>query len=128
MLDLDDLLLNVFLVLLASTYAIFHLDSRLDRFYVFQPDTLHAVSQHAVQQHGNDTAAVVASIVSSLRADSAVAPYLAVEEEWVVSHAGGAVGAMYVIHASESKPFSLLLTFDLSRIPLPRFGGQDEMI
>lgn len=49
---------------------------------------------------GNNTQAVVASIVTQLRENPAVKPYLSIEEEWIFNNAGGAMGAMYIIHAS----------------------------
>ncbi|KAK5125840.1 Squalene epoxidase [Meristemomyces frigidus] len=76
------------------------LNDRLDSFYIFRPDQLHSLALTAIDQHGNDTKAVVTSILDGLRDDPSVASYLSVDEEWVFNNAGGAMGAMYVIHAS----------------------------
>ncbi|KAK4547594.1 C-8 sterol isomerase [Oleoguttula mirabilis] len=84
----------------ASILGITQLNSRLESFYIFTPEQLHDLSLKAIAQHGNDTSGVVTSIVNDLRADPKVASSLSVDEEWVFNNAGGAMGAMYVIHAS----------------------------
>lgn len=90
-------------LLLAGLYAIYaFLDAKLfDRHYIFTPENLHSLSKDAIAQHGNNTRAVVDSIVQHLRADVNLSPYLSVDEEWCFNNAGGAMGAMYIIHASE---------------------------
>lgn len=89
---------------LSSIYAIYAiLDTRLlDNHYIFTPEKLHALSQASIQQHGNNTKALVANIVEQLRADESIAPYVSETEEWMFNNAGGAMGAMYIIHASKS--------------------------
>lgn len=77
--------------------------------FIFDPARLHAIAQQSVHAHGNDTGAMVAEIVGQLRQDDALAPYLSVEEEWIFNNAGGAMGAMYLIHASKSKQTSFRL-------------------
>lgn len=76
-----------------------YLDSIHKRWYIFDHTQLHELAQSAIAQHGNDTRAIVDTIVTSL---SATHPDYAINknEEWVFSNAGGAMGAMYVIHAS----------------------------
>ena len=66
----------------------------LDQFCILTPERLHALSLNSIQQHGNDTRALVTNIVDQLRSDVSVAPYLSVDEEWVFNNAGGAMGAM----------------------------------
>lgn len=96
------------LVLLAS--VIYGIDKILDSevlapFHIFDPAKLHALSVASIAEHGNNTKAIVASIVENLRADDSISPYLSVDEQWMFNNAGGAMGAMYIIHASKS--FSL---------------------
>lgn len=95
---------------LSGIYAIYCLleTNLLESHYIFTPEKLHELSQISIQRHGNDTKALVANIVEQLRADESIAPYLSVREEWMFNNAGGAMGAMYIIHASKSLPhFSL---------------------
>jgi C-8 sterol isomerase len=92
------------ILVLSSIYAIYCLleTNLLECHYIFTPEKLHALSLASIQQHGNDTKAIVANIVEQLRTDDSVAPYLSVGEEWMFNNAGGAMGAMYIIHASKS--------------------------
>lgn len=92
-----------FLTILAAIVAaisslMYLLDSHLSKFYVFDPSELHALSQRAIALHGNDTASVVSHIVKSLSTTHAT--YINLDEEWVFNNAGGAMGSMYIIHAS----------------------------
>lgn len=89
--------LAIFLALFSAVYS--YLDARLDQFYIFDPEHLHDLSQRAIKAHGDDTRSVVNFIVTEL--EEKVGPqYLSTEEEWVFNNAGGAMGAMYIIHAS----------------------------
>ncbi|KAL4942441.1 hypothetical protein BDV06DRAFT_211867 [Aspergillus oleicola] len=75
------------------------LDARLEQFYIFDHEHLHDLSQRAIAAHGNDTRSIVSYIVAEL--EEKVGPSnLNKDEEWVFNNAGGAMGAMYIIHAS----------------------------
>ncbi|CAL5872798.1 uncharacterized protein PFLUO_LOCUS7067 [Penicillium psychrofluorescens] len=89
--------LALFLALFAGVYSF--LDARLEQFYVFEPEHLHDLSQRAISAHGEDTRSVVNFIVAELE-QKVGSKYLNTEEEWVFNNAGGAMGAMYIIHAS----------------------------
>jgi C-8 sterol isomerase len=89
----------VIVALLSAIYLF--LDSHLEWFYIFSPEQLKDVSQRAIAAHGNDTASVVRSIVDELSAERP-GGYVNLDEEWIFNNAGGAMGAMYIIHASES--------------------------
>ena len=82
---------SAILLLLASTYAIYSMleTTFLERFYIFSPEQLHAISQSAIALHRNDTKALVATIVERLRAEDSIAPYLSIDEEWCFNNAGG---------------------------------------
>jgi len=80
------------------TTLMYSLDSSLPNFYIFTPSELHALSLAALDLHGTNTTAVVSHIVSSLHATHGQAVNL--DEEWIFNNAGGAMGAMYIIHAS----------------------------
>ncbi|KAL2825258.1 ERG2/sigma1 receptor-like protein [Aspergillus pseudoustus] len=85
------------LALLTGVYKYF--DSRLEQFYIFDPAHLHDLSQRAITAHGEDTRSIVQFIVSEL-SEKVGTTNLNFEEEWVFNNAGGAMGAMYIIHAS----------------------------
>ncbi|KAJ5617880.1 hypothetical protein N7537_002994 [Penicillium hordei] len=89
--------LTIFLALFSAVYR--YLDARLEQFYIFDPEHLHDVSQRAISAHGEDTRSIVNFIVAELE-QKVGANYLSTQEEWVFNNAGGAMGAMYVIHAS----------------------------
>ena len=111
--------LRTLFFLLAPLYSLYNfLDSRLDRFYIFDPSHLHDLSQRAISEHGNDTRSVVSYIVSELSETTAsTASYVNLDEEWIFNNAGGAMGAMYIIHASMASPFldALSLSLTLAR-------------
>ncbi|KAL4785363.1 ERG2 and Sigma1 receptor like protein-domain-containing protein [Aspergillus varians] len=75
------------------------LDARLEQFYIFDQVHLHDLSQRAIAAHGNDTRSIVQYIVSELE-EKVGTTHLNKDEEWVFNNAGGAMGAMYIIHAS----------------------------
>jgi C-8 sterol isomerase len=93
--------LTVLAIVVAALSAVFYfLDSHLDWFYIFTPAELHELALRAIKSHGNDTKAVVDFIVGEL---SVKLPggFVNLDEEWIFNNAGGAMGAMYIIHASE---------------------------
>lgn len=99
-------------VLLAVVSPLVYLaEQRLESFYVFDHKHLHELSTQAIAQHGNNTRAIVGHIVDELRARPETTKYISVQEEWVFNNAGGAMGGMYIIHASEF--FFLLFFFAL---------------
>lgn len=100
--------LTILALLFAAFAALFcYLDQHLEWFYIFDTTHLHDLSQRAIAAHGNDTRAVVGYIVSELD-QKLGGKHLNFEEEWVFNNAGGAMGAMYIIHASEFFPLLLL--------------------
>lgn len=115
------------LTILTTILAIFtgiysYLDARLSQFYIFTPDHLHELSTRAIQTHGNDTASIVNYIVNEL--DSTVpGDHLNKDQEWVFNNAGGAMGAMYIIHASITE---YLIIFGTS--PPPLLPGNEPML
>ncbi|KAH7089151.1 C-8 sterol isomerase [Paraphoma chrysanthemicola] len=89
-------LLSIPIIFVSS--AFYFIISRPSNVYIFDPTVLHSLTHSALQVHGNNTAAVVSQLVSEL---SATHPkHVNLDEEWVFNNAGGAMGAMYIIHAS----------------------------
>jgi len=81
-----------------------YLDSIKDQWYVFEPESLHQLAQAAIaaSPDPNDTWFMVNYIKKNL---TETYPHTQValnhnSSEWVFSNAGGAMGAMYIIHAS----------------------------
>ncbi|KAF5383201.1 hypothetical protein D9615_004937 [Tricholomella constricta] len=79
------------------------LDTIKDRWYVFNPTSLHELAKEAIAVSGpNDTAGMIEHIVTNLTATypSTQIRINTDSSEWVFNNAGGAMGAMYIIHAS----------------------------
>ncbi|KAG0650103.1 Delta-8-delta-7 sterol isomerase [Hyphodiscus hymeniophilus] len=90
-------ILAIIIALLSTLF--YFLDSRLDCFYILDPSDLHDLSLRAISSHGNDTRAVVGFIVGEL-SEKFPGGYVNLDEEWIFNNAGGAMGAMWIIHAS----------------------------
>ncbi|KAJ7031509.1 ERG2/sigma1 receptor-like protein [Mycena alexandri] len=78
------------------------LDSIKHRWYVFDPTELHQLAQAAIASSPNDTAGMIQHIVTNitLTYPSNQIKINVDSSEWVFNNAGGAMGAMYLIHAS----------------------------
>ncbi|KAK3679450.1 C-8 sterol isomerase [Recurvomyces mirabilis] len=94
------LALTTLICLASAIYGLIQLDSLLDSFYIFNPPDLHNLSLQAISLHGTNTSGIVSHIVTTLHQDPKLSPYLSINEGWIFNNAGGAMGAMYIIHAS----------------------------
>lgn len=74
-------------------------EQHLDKFYIFELDHLQDLTKRGIARHGNSTKDVVQYIVAEL--SDKMPAHVNVDEDWVFNNAGGAMGAMYIIHASE---------------------------
>ncbi|KAK4241438.1 C-8 sterol isomerase [Achaetomium macrosporum] len=93
--------LKFFAILLGVLSPIYYLlDQNLERFYIFKLDQLRDVARHGIETYGNDTRAIVRHIVDELSGQVSLTSYINQDEEWIFNNAGGAMGAMYIIHAS----------------------------
>lgn len=109
-------LLTLLALLVGLLSPVFYfLEQHLESFYIFNPEHLHDLSKRGIAAHGNDTRAVVKYIVDELHGQASTASHVNLDEEWVFNNAGGAMGAMYIIHASmshhASAPFLLSCLF-----------------
>jgi len=77
-----------------------YLDSIKDRWYIFDPPYLHGLSNQAIAAHPGDMENIISHIVSNLTATYGPKHINPRENEWMFNNAGGAMGAMYIIHAS----------------------------
>jgi C-8 sterol isomerase len=73
-----------------------------DRWYAFDPIFLNQLSNSAIASAPNNTAGIISHIVTNLTQTypSSVVRINTDKSEWVFNNAGGAMGAMYIIHAS----------------------------
>ncbi|KAF8957284.1 ERG2/sigma1 receptor-like protein [Flammula alnicola] len=77
------------------------LDTIKDRWYVFDPAFLHELQVAAIAASPNDTAGMISHIVANLTETyPSKNIHLNTHQDWVFNNAGGAMGAMYIIHAS----------------------------
>ncbi|KZT24908.1 ERG2 and sigma1 receptor-like protein [Neolentinus lepideus HHB14362 ss-1] len=78
------------------------LDTIKHQWYVFDPTTIHELAQAAIAASPNSTQGMIDHIVANLT-DTYPSSQIAIntdKSEWVFNNAGGAMGAMYIIHAS----------------------------
>ncbi|KII93080.1 hypothetical protein PLICRDRAFT_49157 [Plicaturopsis crispa FD-325 SS-3] len=82
--------------------TITYLDTIKERWYVFDPAQMHALARAAIAASPNSTRGMIDYIAKNLTAEYA-SKGVAInprQDEWVFNNAGGAMGAMYVLHAS----------------------------
>ncbi|KAI1190339.1 ERG2/sigma1 receptor-like protein [Nemania serpens] len=100
---LTRLLTTIAIVLGVFAPVIMLLERNLESFYIFKMDELHDLAQRGIRAHGNDTGAIVNYIVGELaeRHPRHVNAHSHTDaDEWMFNNAGGAMGGMYLIHAS----------------------------
>lgn len=100
-------ILGLLTALLAS--VVYVIEQNLDKFYVFELDHLQDLAKRSVEHHGNNTRGAVKYIVDEL--SERLPAHVNVEEEWMFNNAGGAMGAMYIIHASVTEYLIIFGTF-----------------
>ncbi|EJU02620.1 C-8 sterol isomerase [Dacryopinax primogenitus] len=80
------------------------LDTQLHRFYIFQPAPLQALVREALDLYPGQSSTslqnVIDHIVLNLTETHGTKHINTNSKEWFFNNAGGAMGAMYVIHAS----------------------------
>jgi len=93
------------ILILSGLYFLWaYLDTQVERFYIFQPAPLHALVLEALDLYPGQSAAslekVIDHIVTNLTETHGTKHINVDQKEWFFNNAGGAMGAMYVIHAS----------------------------
>lgn len=78
--------------------VVYLVEQNLESFYIFETDHLQDLAKRGIEQHGNNTRGIVEYIVAELSERNPA--HVNLEEDWVFNNAGGAMGAMYIIHAS----------------------------
>ncbi|KAI6019983.1 ERG2/sigma1 receptor-like protein [Pisolithus orientalis] len=80
------------------------LDTVKSRWYVFDPPFLHELAKDAVAAHPDNLDGIIQHIVTNLTntypASAGIISLNTDSSEWTFNNAGGAMGAMYIIHAS----------------------------
>jgi C-8 sterol isomerase len=69
--------------------------------HVFDPATLHEIAKDAVAKGGSNETAVVELTVAGMKAK--YGDHITVGNRWLFNNAGGAMGAMTILHASFSE-------------------------
>lgn len=77
---------------------VYFLERNLESFYILKTDHLQDLAQRGIKAHGNDTRAIVKYITDELH--QMHPNHINLDEEWIFNNAGGAMGGMYIIHAS----------------------------
>ena len=91
--------LGVTLLVLCVTFAV--LDVFISRFYIFEPKVLNDVASRAIAKHEGNTSLIIDTIVAEL---SLKYPgHINIRQNWIFNNAGGAMGALFIIHASISE-------------------------
>ncbi|KAG0144569.1 hypothetical protein CROQUDRAFT_716608 [Cronartium quercuum f. sp. fusiforme G11] len=104
------LLLSIFSALAIGVYI--WADTVKSRWYIFDPEQMHKLSLEALDLYPNSTAGVIHHIAAKLNkqhssrhiaADPFPTGVLSTDSDnpdWFFNNAGGAMGAMYILHAS----------------------------
>lgn len=86
------------LVAVLSSLVYVVVERNPDAYYIFKTEHLHDLAKRGIAAHGNDTEALVRYITSELH--TMHPDNVNLDEEYIFNNAGGAMGAMYIIHAS----------------------------
>ncbi|KAF8323772.1 C-8 sterol isomerase [Clavulina sp. PMI_390] len=77
-----------------------YLDTIKERWYIMDLNHLSAISKDAIARYPDDMPSMIDHIVANLTATYGEQYINQNTQEWVFNNAGGAMGAMYIMHAS----------------------------
>jgi C-8 sterol isomerase len=87
------------IIILVALLAIFiGLDQVKERFYIFDQNVLQQVAQCNIAKYENNTRLMMQGIAEDLNKE--YPGHVNLKEEWVFNNAGGAMGSMWILHAS----------------------------
>jgi C-8 sterol isomerase len=90
---------QVLIIIFVALLAIFiGLDQIKERFYIFDQNVLQQVAQRNIAKYENNTRLMMQGIADDLNKE--YPGHVALKEEWVFNNAGGAMGSMWILHAS----------------------------
>lgn len=87
-------------ILFVGYWLCVFLDRIKSRWYIFDAPMLHQLSQAAIALHGTNTTGIIDHIVTNLTETYGTKHINTRQDEWFFNNAGGAMGTMYIIHAS----------------------------
>ncbi|KAF7726243.1 C-8 sterol isomerase [Apophysomyces ossiformis] len=87
------------LTLLAAVFVGF--DRVMPNFYVFDQNVLHTVAKRNIEKYSHDSRLMMQNVAKDLAKE--YPGHIELKEEWVFNNAGGAMGSMWILHASISE-------------------------
>eukprot|EP01114_Cavostelium_apophysatum_P015124 TRINITY_DN405_c0_g1_i1.p1 TRINITY_DN405_c0_g1~~TRINITY_DN405_c0_g1_i1.p1 ORF type:complete len:214 (+),score=36.33 TRINITY_DN405_c0_g1_i1:82-723(+) len=86
---------GIILVVFLAVWSV--MDANRHRFFLFDPDRLHAIAKRNIDKK-LPTRQLVRAIAEDLNKE--YPGHINMEEHWMFNNAAGAMGAMYILHAS----------------------------
>ncbi|KAI8883281.1 ERG2 and sigma1 receptor-like protein [Backusella circina FSU 941] len=90
--------MKLFFILSLVSAIFVGLDQIKHRWYIFDQNLLQSVAQKNIELYSNDTHALITHIAEDLEKE--YPGHITLKEEWVFNNAGGAMGTMWILHAS----------------------------
>ncbi|KAI8979528.1 ERG2/sigma1 receptor-like protein [Mycotypha africana] len=88
-------ILTIF-TLLAAIFV--GLDRNRERFFIFDQNVLQEIAQKNIELYKNDTNLMIQNVAYDL--EKKYPGHISVKQDWVFNNAGGAMGTMWILHAS----------------------------
>ncbi|KAI9485453.1 MAG: ERG2/sigma1 receptor-like protein [Benjaminiella poitrasii] len=91
-------LMKLFFIFTLFTAIFMGLDQIKDQWYIFDQHKLQEIAQRNIAKYPNDTHEMITHIADELAKE--YPGHILTEEDWVFNNAGGAMGTMWILHAS----------------------------